>query len=474
MGSIVAQRTFDIGDQRAFAQLSGDVNPLHMDPALARRSQTGDVVVHGMHIALWALDVLCRKSPGLHVNSFRACFTSPLRINERADLKIVSQSSHETKVDIEAAGAVVCELALSSVVDPLATPLADAVTAKPENRDKPVELLPEQLPSRRGAVSLAESDACIAAFPALCTTIGAPRVAGLIGTTRVVGMECPGLFSLYSKIGATFHGDDAGNRLRFAVARYDSRFRCARIEVAGAGVRASLEAFLRLPPIAQPTMREVAERVRPDVFAGQRVLIVGGSRGLGEATAKIIAAGGGVPMVTYARGRTDAQRVAEDICSWGAICTIAPYDARAPAQPQLGFIEAPPASLYYFATGPIFARAASPYDPDALHEFMTIYVEGFATLCATMPRPPSGRMRAFYPSTAALDSWVRGFGEYAMAKAAGELLCRHLERSLPGLSIVVKRLPRVLTDLTATVIPADAETAIDVMIPIVAETQHAL
>ena len=55
-------------------------------------------------------------------------------------------------------------------------------------------------------------------------------------------------------------------------------------------------------------------RASPDSpFAGQRSLIVGGSRGLGEVTAKIVAAGGGYPVITYMESKDEAERVAAEI-----------------------------------------------------------------------------------------------------------------------------------------------------------------
>ena len=55
--------------------------------------------------------------------------------------------------------------------------------------------------------------------------------------------------------------------------------------------------------------------VGPTEFAGSTALIVGGSRGLGALTAKILAAGGGKVIITYATGRADAEDLTEEIRS---------------------------------------------------------------------------------------------------------------------------------------------------------------
>ena len=58
-------------------------------------------------------------------------------------------------------------------------------------------------------------------------------------------------------------------------------------------------------------------------------------------------------------------------------------------------------------------------------------------------------LNLFYPSTIFIDELRSDTTEYAAAKAAGEVLCRMLERTRPGLRVASARLP-VLTDQTST------------------------
>jgi Asp/Glu/hydantoin racemase len=53
-----AVRRFSLDDQQAFAEVSGDFDPMHMDPIAARRTSAGDCVVHGVQSMLWALEEL--------------------------------------------------------------------------------------------------------------------------------------------------------------------------------------------------------------------------------------------------------------------------------------------------------------------------------------------------------------------------------------------------------------------------------
>ena len=58
----LASRAFTIEDQRAFALMSRDRNPIHLDASFARRTQAGAAIVHGIHTLLWAMDAALRSS----------------------------------------------------------------------------------------------------------------------------------------------------------------------------------------------------------------------------------------------------------------------------------------------------------------------------------------------------------------------------------------------------------------------------
>ena len=74
----------------AFAALSGDYNPLHMDSGYARRTHLGRRVVHGMLVASYVSTLIGMQLPGAGSlwmqQSFRLAqrrFTSATRWNSR-------------------------------------------------------------------------------------------------------------------------------------------------------------------------------------------------------------------------------------------------------------------------------------------------------------------------------------------------------------------------------------------------------
>jgi hypothetical protein len=75
-------------------------------------------------------------------------------------------------------------------------------------------------------------------------------------------------------------------------------------------------------------------------------------------------------------------------------------------------------------------------------------------------------LEILYPSSIAVTQRPRGMTEYAMAKAAGEILCADLARTFPSLTITVSRLQRVATGQTATVPPVSAADPVAIMLPL--------
>jgi nucleoside-diphosphate-sugar epimerase len=96
-----------------------------------------------------------------------------------------------------------------------------------------------------------------------------------------------------------------------------------------------------------------------------------------------------------------------------------------------------------------------------------VYAEGFYEVCTSALRDSKPGSSVFYPSSVAVEDHPLDMTEYAMAKAAGEILCRDLARSNEGFHFIIERLPRMLTDQTATVMPVKTIAPLEVMLSIV-------
>jgi NAD(P)-dependent dehydrogenase (short-subunit alcohol dehydrogenase family) len=457
--AIPRQRTFTLGDQRAFARLSGDFNPLHVDPLAARRFLFGAPVVHGVHAVLWALDQWLGDQPGPGaLRSLRAVFRRPVAVGESVRYTVTEEDGDGVEVELAAGGSVAVLLRFrweAGAGDGWPAPPAEFPPAG-EARVRSAG----EMADRSGTLPLAcDASAAARLLPRVAAYVPPLQIASVLAATRLVGMECPGLHSVFSELGLEFQAPGDGPlALEWRVRRYFPHVRLAHIDGAAPGVRATVRAFLRPEPVEQPSYGVLRAAVAPGEFAGQRALVVGGSRGLGEVAAKLLAGGGAAVRVTWHRGAEDAERVAAEIRAGGGRADASAFDATDPAARPPA--EWAPTHLYYFAT-PRIAAAGATFSADVYQGYRGFYVEGFVR-CAEALLP--GLRAALYPSSVFVDDTPDGMLEYAAAKAAGESACRAVERQ-HGVVVLAPRLPRLATDQAAAFVGERAGDPVPVLLP---------
>lgn len=471
MRAHVRTRVFTDADQARFAGLSGDLNPIHVDPLAARRTQAGAPVVHGVHAVLWALESLIEDGRiAAPIASLSVQFLKFVYAGAETALFVVRETPLSLRADVVAGGltAVRIDVGFGGAVAQAPSLSAHDVALSAS----PAAFGFAELRSFEGVLSPLTANGPAAMFPAVAARLGAARTATVMQLSALVGMVCPGLHSIFGGLSIRVAADAPGSeRLSFSVTDADERVRMLTVAVGGGGIAGELTAFVRPAPVAERDLAAVARDVRPGEFASSAaVLIVGGSRGLGAVTARAVAAGGGRVVVTYLVGEAEARAVAAEI-GWER-CRIVRYDARGDASAQLAALDWDVTQLYYFATPQIFRQKAGWWDPSRFAEFCDVYVDGFARVCAAV-RARSGDLVAFYPSSVAVEEHPRDMTEYSMAKAAGEMLCADMNRFERGIRVVVKRLPRIDTDQTSALVSVPSADPLGVMLPVVREL-HAL
>jgi acyl dehydratase len=467
----VAERSFGEAEQTWFASVSGDYNPMHIDALVARRTMAGRPVVHGIHVLIWALDSLIANVPGLPaLSSVKVSFEKMVYVGDTARVAVIRRDNEKARAEV-----MVGDVAVF-VVDLAFGAAAAGGAAIPDgpscHSTEPADLSFAQMETQMGRIPLPDDISTAAQrFPAVAAALGVERVACLAKASYLVGMVCPGLHSIFRGLHLTVSED--GGDLRFHVKYADEDYRLIRMAVSGGGWTGIVDAYARPEPAKQATIAAIAAKVAPDEFSGASALVIGGSRGLGEVVAKILAAGGAVVTITYAVGEADARRVQSDIAAHGGHCDIMRYDVRADAKDQVAALSQVPTDLYYMATPQIFQRAEAVFSTTRLQDFLAFYVTGFSDLCQAL-KPEAGLgMGIYYPSSVSIDDRPANMTEYTMAKAAGEVLCADMTAFGRWSRIVMTRLPRLPTDQTATLYDDDAADPVEAMLPIVRVVQGA-
>ena len=452
----IGERTFTGDDINRFAALTLDTNPIHMDPRVAQRSFAGARVVHGMYVALTALQYFVSGVvPSIPFSRVRCEFRQPVLIDEIVRFEYRQRSDGGVRLSALVDDLPCAELRLDNQggLEPASRiPKPSPVDERLNAVRQPLDLDPRELTAFAGAISNAPAAAVTEMFPDLCAAIGSTCVSALARLSYIVGMLCPGLYSVFASLDVTLvrHHHAAGSST-VTVTSVDERFRLVQMSITG-DVVGTLSAFQRLPPFRQPASESLGRQVSPDEFAGVRALVIGGSRGLGELTAKLLCAGGAAVYLTYARGLRDALRVSEEINRANrGVGTPVELDILAPLSSETLRLLADVDLVFYFPTPLISRKKSKAFSPSILQDFLRFYVERFYTLCEAVESVAGRPVRIFYPSSIYVESRPKGLTEYAMAKAAGEVLLSELNATSAKIQIISSRLPRMGSDQTNTI-----------------------
>lgn len=462
--NIIAQKIFTLDDQIRFAKFSGDYNPIHVDPLAARKTLSGQCIVHGMHLLLWCLESVLGKEK-LFISEVQVAFQKPVFLQELISCIWVAEKN---KILIFKENALLTQIKIKTNLSNFKSNIEIQNNSFPSKK-QPNELTFDQCKNMidQKFEIFGEPELGIELFPILSKKIGSIVAIELAGLSQVVGMECPGLYSLYTSLNVKFRANRSDNS-SYSVINHDQRFNLFKIAVEGKSLEAEIEAFLRPPPVVSASIKTLKSQVKKDEFKNISALIIGGSRGLGEVVAKLIAAGGGDSVITYNKGESESKILQNEIRSYGGKCEV--------RQLTISKHSAVPCDInefnqvYFFASPKIFGKRGQEYDLNLEKQFTDIYVHGFESICRSILQREIS-VTILYPSTIAIDEPIPALLEYISAKVQGEQISNDLNNN-KLIKILTPRLPRLDTDQTMSMVKVASEDTVNVLLPLIREMQN--
>ena len=205
--------------------------------------------------------------------------------------------------------------------------------------------------------------------------------------------------------------------------------------------------------------------VRPGEFTAETVLIAGGDVGSGPVAARLVARGGGLPVIARCARDDEALRLQAELRAGGADCVVLESDPTCPGElfEELENNGLYPTQLYHFMrTGPFDEPSTG--DSRTLYEhFARVHVDAFVALALGCRVRTEDRLGLFYASSTVVAVEESPLHEYTGALAAGEELCWDFAGADPSICSIVCRLPHVLEDPSSSLAGGSARPAGEVL-----------
>jgi hypothetical protein len=453
----IIARTFTLNNQREFASFSGDFNPIHVDEIESIKTHAGQPIVHGVHLVLWSLDAL------------------KIQLKQETELNI----KFESQVNLEEYVIAVFNDTKNQILitSKDQKKLYSTVTIKnwqPKKKSKPtnheVAFLKQTInpdePDISG-IQLNNKDYDLYGgsqkelgkilFPFLVEDIGLNFVYEFACISSIVGMKIPGRHSLFVNLSLKFPSNTSQEKHFFVESKHDL-LKIVSLKHFGINLESEIKAFFRPQPSSMRSINSLRLEYKDrNSLDGKRVLVIGGSRGIGAYVSKLCSIMGAIVTFTFNSNKQEAINLAAEIIDEGG--NIRYRHLNVLDSNQIQEINEEFDHIYFFATPKILSNKSKEIDMNMLKKYRLFYVDSFERVINNFC---SKRNHTFflYPSTTYIDEEKSDFKEYINAKQEGENICKLFNKKFNS-SILFPRIPALDTDQNLSIIPKKSEKTSD-------------
>ena len=272
----LGSKIFTLDDQIAFSKASGDFNPIHLDPILARRTIYGECIVHGIHGLIWALELYSKKSSKVfsHIN---VNFRKPIFLKKKVYCKftpgintifIYNKSTIFSEINIQY-GDIISHKKKYTLLN------RNGLKFPRKNNILSLKVNKKENHHFYGNKTLACS-----LFSLFLKFHSKNLLYDIISLSEIVGMRTPGLNSIFGALAIKI--EDNKKNTFFILNKKDKRIGLVDIKVIGKVINAKIKAFYRPSLKDIPSCKKIRKslNIKKNEFKYCKALIIGGSRGI--------------------------------------------------------------------------------------------------------------------------------------------------------------------------------------------------
>ncbi|QWE27004.1 SDR family NAD(P)-dependent oxidoreductase [Polynucleobacter sp. AP-Ainpum-60-G11] len=465
------KKVFTKDSQRLFAKISGDANPIHLEELEAVKFGSKREVVHGANLFLTGLNWLI--SLNLNINTYNCIicdFKNTVAVDEEVIYRIENQFEKSLNLNVYTDATLCCTMKFSKTNENKPSSSGELLNSNIEenkNRENKSPNNNSRTIILNGNIWDANEEILRNQYTFIFDKYGKKFIKTILSMTYVVGMIVPGKRSLFLSFQLKLFNKDKST-FTYRISKIESRIKLYEIEFEAGHAVGTIRALRRRKSIKQPNIENVIKLTSGEEFKCANSLIIGGSRGIGELVAKIIAVKGGKTYITYYRDEAGANRVMNEINN------IFPFSSQVKKLNVLdndygivGDILKNIKHIYYFATPVINNKPNKVFDQKLFKNFIDHYFSSLFSLCLTCEKLNMGKIKIFYPSTIFLSEKNNHHYEYAAAKFVGEKTCELINKHFTNVSAHAVRIPILITDQVNSIFRHSSEKNLKPLIEIV-------
>ena len=458
----IGSKIYRNSDQVQFANTSKDFNKIHTDKIVARKLIFGEQIVHGINILLTALSFL--KEKNLKIRNIGCSFLNPVFLNNKVDFFKVKKKNNiiiYVNVKSELKGV----LYLREEIKDNKIKIIQTKKIKKINLKKKIKISKSTLDFK--VYNLETKEIKIPKkFLKILKVLKKKQIQEILSISFFVGMVCPGKYSLISSIDINLNSGKAPNSdIFYKVKKKDKRFNRFEIHFSNT-IFGQVFAFSYNVPF-QEKLSFFKKRIKKNISLYKKnSLIIGGSRGLGEDTSKILASAGSNIILTYFIGKQDAKKIKKEINRHTNVkCKTLKLDLsnssfikKIKKLKKIDFI-------FYFAT--IKITSTKIFNFELYKKYKKIYCSNFYKMCKIVNQISSSKIKVFFPSTIFINEKQKKYSEYVRAKKDSEKIIKKINKNFKRVKVISFRLPVMNTSQNISILNQNKKNSQNLLIPII-------